>query len=92
MVPSLRRQVAVAIPAALSDSYYLLAAAHGGVGAAAELLALYILLVAGTNLLPCRLRFVDYKRWMRTLLALWWLALLLGLTAYARWYILPLLQ
>ncbi len=92
MMPSWRRQVAAAIPAGLRDSYYLLAAAHGVAGAAAELLALYILAVAGTNLLPRRLCFADYRLWMRTLLALWCLALFLGLATYARWYILPLYQ
>src|SRR5512144_2418699 len=55
MVPSFRRQVVPAIPADLGDSAYILAVAHGSAGLIAELLALYILLVAGANILPQRL-------------------------------------
>ena len=91
MVPSFRRAVAPAFPAGFADSYYLLAAAHGVLGIGAELFALYILLAAGTNLLPSRLRFVHYKPWMQAALALWWLVLLLGILTYARWYLVPLI-
>jgi uncharacterized membrane protein YozB (DUF420 family) len=86
MVPSFRSQVAPVIPRRLHDSYFALATAHAALGAIAELLGLYILLVAGTNLLPRRLRFTRYKPWMRTALVLWWLVLLLGFATYARWY------
>jgi uncharacterized membrane protein YozB (DUF420 family) len=89
MVPSFRSQVAPVIPRRLHDSYFAIATAHAALGIVAEVLGLYILLVAGTNLLPRRLRFTRYKPWMRTALALWWLVLLLGLTTYARWYIVP---
>jgi uncharacterized membrane protein YozB (DUF420 family) len=89
MVPSFRNQVAPVIPRRLHDSYFAIATAHAAMGVIAELFGIYILLVAGTNLLPKRLRFTNYKPWMRTALALWWLALLLGLTTYARWYIVP---
>ncbi len=88
MVPSFRRQVVPAIPADLGDSAYILAVAHGSAGLIAELLALYILLVAGANILPQRLRFTRYRLWMRTALALWWLVLLLGVITYIRWYVL----
>jgi hypothetical protein len=49
----------------------------------------YIILAAGAKVLPKSLRFVRYKLWMRIALAIWWLALLLGLTTYARWYVVP---
>jgi uncharacterized membrane protein YozB (DUF420 family) len=88
MVPSFRRQVAPAIPADLGDWAYTLAVAHGSAGLIAELLALYILLVAGANILPQSLRFTRYRLWMRTTLALWWLVLVLGLATYFRWYVL----
>jgi uncharacterized membrane protein YozB (DUF420 family) len=91
MAPSLHRAVAAASPTGYRDSYYLLAGAHGILGIAAEMLALYILLAAGTNLLPTRLRFVHYKPWMQTALALWWAALLLGILTYVRWYFVPLI-
>jgi uncharacterized membrane protein YozB (DUF420 family) len=91
MAPSFRRSFAPAIPAVFSDSYYALAAVHAALGTVAEVLGLYILAVAGTGILPQRLRFTRYKPWMRTALALWWLVLLLGIGTYARWYIVPLL-
>jgi uncharacterized membrane protein YozB (DUF420 family) len=82
MVPVFHRKVAVALSAGTLSTHYLLAAVHGAAGLMAELLAVYILLVAGTSIVPHRLRFSDYKFWMRTVLALWWLALLLGLAVY----------
>jgi hypothetical protein len=58
-------------------------------GCIAELLGVYIILAAGAKVLPKSLRFVRYKLWMRIALAIWWLALLLGLTTYSRWYVVP---
>jgi uncharacterized membrane protein YozB (DUF420 family) len=54
-------------------------------GIAAEVLGIYIILVAGTNWVPTRLRFRRYKLWMRTELALWWLVLLAGIGTYYVW-------
>ena len=56
-------------------------------GAAAEALGIYIVLVAGTNVVPERFRFRRYKLWMRTELLLWWSVLLLGITTYYVWYL-----
>ncbi len=86
MARSFWRAVVPGLPAHLGRSYYWLATAHGVLGLSAELLGLYILLAAGTNLLPQRLRLARYKLWMRSALALWWLVLLLGLATYVRWY------
>ncbi|MCI4363160.1 MAG: hypothetical protein L3K13_02510 [Thermoplasmata archaeon] len=55
-------------------------------GLLAESLGVFILLVAGTNLIPERFRFRRYKLWMRTEVALWWGVLLLGLSTYYIWY------
>jgi uncharacterized membrane protein YozB (DUF420 family) len=92
MVPSFRQSFATLTPAGLTKSYYLLAAVHATLGTVAELLALYILLVAGTNILPGRLRFTRYRTWMRAALVFWWAALLLGLATYVRWYLVPALS
>jgi uncharacterized membrane protein YozB (DUF420 family) len=89
MVPSFRRQILPEIPASLGEWHYGIAAIHGALGTAAELLALYVVLVAGTNLLPKRLRFTQYKRWMRVTLAMWWIELLLGMALYVQWYGVP---
>ncbi|MDB6066255.1 MAG: hypothetical protein JWR26_2463 [Pedosphaera sp.] len=89
MAPSFRSQVLPELPGRLGRSYFAIATAHGALGMVAELFACYILLVAGTKLLPPRLRFKRYKPWMRTALALWWLVLILGLATYIRWYGVP---
>ena len=89
MAPSFSHQIAWEVPS-LGESYNAIAVAHGVLGTAAELLGLYILLVAGTNILPKQIRFTRYKPWMRTALALWWLVLLLGVGTYVRWYVVPL--
>lgn len=87
MAPSFRAQVLPRIPAKLSKPYFALASAHAALGSITEFAALYILLAAGTHLLPERLRIRRYKPWMRTVLALWWLVLFLGFATYARWYV-----
>ena len=60
--------------------------AHAALGIVAEIAALYILLAAGTRVLPKNFRITRYKEWMRAVLALWWAVLLLGFVTYARWY------
>ena len=87
MLPSFRVLVMPKIPARLGKQYYALATAHAALGTLTEVAALYVLLSAGTGLLPNRLRFTNYKLWMRTVLASWWIVLLLGLATYARWYV-----
>ena len=89
MAPTFRSQVAPKIPARLGRLYYAVATGHAIVGFVAELLGVYIILAAGTKILPESLRLVRYKFWMRIALVIWWLALLLGLTTYARWYVEP---
>ena len=87
MAPSFRAQVLPRIPLKLGKAYVALATAHAALGSIMELAALYILLAAGTRLLPERLRITRYKVWMRTVLAFWWAVLLLGFATYARWYV-----
>ena len=87
MTPSFRLQVFPRIPAKLSKPYYALASVHAGLGTAAELAALYLLIAAGTRLLPAKLRITRYKPWMRGVLLLWWLVLVLGFSTYFRWYL-----
>jgi len=87
MAPSFRVRVAPKIPVKLGQAYYALATAHAALGSIAEIGGLYILLAVRTNVLPQRFRITEYKRWMRNVLALWWLVLLLGFATYARWYV-----
>jgi len=86
MLPSFRSRVSPKIPVRLGRAYYGLATAHAALGMVTEIGALYILLAAGTNILPRRFRMTRYKHWMRSVLVLWWLVLLLGLATYVRWY------
>jgi uncharacterized membrane protein YozB (DUF420 family) len=87
MIPSFRVHVFPRIPAKLGKAYYALATAHGALGGVTEIAGLYILLSAGTSVLPGKLRITKYKLWMRSVLALWWVVLLLGMATYTRWYV-----
>ena len=87
MIPSFYVHVSRNIPAKLGKAYYALPTAHATLGSITEIAGLYILLAAGTNVVPQRFRMTNYKLWMRSVLALWWLVLLLGLATYVRWYV-----
>jgi hypothetical protein len=87
MLPSFRLQVIPKIPLKLGKTYYAVATGHVALGAITEIAGLYILLAAGTSLLPEKFRITRYKVWMRTVLALWWVVLALGIATYARWYV-----
>ena len=86
MIPSFRVQVIPKIPLKLGKAYYALATTHAALGTITEVAGLYILLAAGTSVLPEKFRVTNYKLWMRTVLMLWWVVLLLGFATYARWY------
>lgn len=87
MVPSFHANVSPKIPAKLNRTFYALGTAHAALGTVAEVGALYVLVAAGTSVLPVRFRITKYKSWMRGVLALWWLGLLLGMATYLRWYV-----
>jgi uncharacterized membrane protein YozB (DUF420 family) len=87
MIPSFRDHVLPRVPAKLGKAYYALATTHGAFGTVTELAGLYIVLSAGTKVLPERLRITKYKAWMRSVLLLWWVVLLLGMATYTRWYV-----
>jgi uncharacterized membrane protein YozB (DUF420 family) len=89
MWPSFQQQVGPAFPRVFHKRYFTVATIHAALGVAAELLGLYIVMVAGTNLLPQRLCLKRWKLWMRAELVLWWSVLLSGLWTYYVWYIAP---
>jgi len=89
MWPSFQQQVRPALPKVFHKWYYAAATIHALLGAAAELLGLYIVIVAGTSALPEWLRFKDWKRWMRAELMLWSIVVLTGVGTYYAWYIAP---
>lgn len=86
MVPRFVADILPGLPGEIAEPYYLVPTLMLVVGAAAQALGLYILLVAGTNIVPTRLRFRRYKLWMRTELLLWWAVVGLGLATYFVWY------
>jgi len=89
MWPSFQQQVKPALSKVFHKWYYEAAAIHAVLGITAEILGLYIALVAGTNVLPQWLRFKHWKWWMRTELVLWAIVLLSGVGTYCAWYLAP---
>jgi uncharacterized membrane protein YozB (DUF420 family) len=89
MWPSFQQQVKPALSKVFHGWYYKVATIHAALGIAAELLGLYIVIVAGTNVLPQWLRFNNWKSWMRTELVLWAIVLLSGVGTYCAWYVAP---
>jgi uncharacterized membrane protein YozB (DUF420 family) len=89
MWPSFQQQVEPALSKTLHKWYYEAAIIHAALGITAELLGLYIVIVAGTNVLPQWLRFKHWTWWMRTELVLWVIVLLSGVGTYCAWYVAP---
>lgn len=82
MVPSLREIYAPSIVRGVVNRENLVVVAHSALGSLTLLLAAYVILVAGTPMIPARLRFQNYRRWMRILLGLWWVTIMLGVVLY----------
>jgi len=86
MWPSFHSHVLPRLPKRLGKRFYSVATIHGVLGVLAEILGLYIALVAGTTILPETWRFKRWKLWMRIELTLWWIVLLTGAVTYEVWY------
>jgi uncharacterized membrane protein YozB (DUF420 family) len=89
MWPSFQQQLRPHLPKVFRRFYYAVAMTHAFVGIAAETLGLYIVVVAGTNLLPQWLCFTHWKRWMRAEAVLWSIVLVSGVGTYYVWYVTP---
>jgi plastocyanin/uncharacterized membrane protein YozB (DUF420 family) len=87
MAPQFHKQVEPNLAQITTDRYYTLPFFHAALGTVAEVLGLYVILVAGTDMIPKSLRFDNYKPWMRTTLALWWTVIGLGVATYVVWYV-----
>ncbi|MCI4339087.1 MAG: hypothetical protein L3J68_01980 [Thermoplasmata archaeon] len=87
MLPAYLDYVLPGLPGSLGQSFYLFPTLMLIAGSTAEALGIYILLVAGTNWLPERLRFRHYKIWMRTELILWWAVVFAGIATYYIWWV-----
>lgn len=86
MLPSFHRHVLPKLPGRIAKPYFALATMHAALGGIAEFGGLYILLSAGTTVLPEKFRLTRYKFWMRGVLVLWWIVLILGIVTYTHWY------
>ncbi len=82
MVPPYLKYIVPGLPGHLGEPTSLIPSIMLVAGATAELLGIYIILVAGTTWIPERFRFRNYKRWMRTELGLWWAVVICGLLTY----------
>jgi uncharacterized membrane protein YozB (DUF420 family) len=86
MLPAYWGSVLPGLPARLGEPFYLFPTLMLAAGVALESLGVYVIMVAGTNLIPERWRFRRYKLVMRTLLGLWWIVLLTGISTYYFWF------
>jgi len=86
MWPSTEQQVMPALPGVFDRWYFAAPSIHAVLGITAESLGIFIAMVAGTKLVPEKLRFRNWKRWMRAELLLWWMTLLSGVATYYVWY------
>jgi hypothetical protein len=89
MLPAYLADVLPGLPGEIAEPFYLFPTLMLAAGAAVEALGVYVILVAGTNLVPERFRFRQYKQWMRAVLALWWAVFLSGLATYYVWFVMP---
>jgi uncharacterized membrane protein YozB (DUF420 family) len=89
MWPSFEQQVRPASAKAFHRWYYQAAIIHAVLGTIAEVVGIYIVAVAGTQMIPKRLRFTNWKAWMRTELVLWMIVLITGFGTYCAWYLAP---
>lgn len=62
---------------------------HGGLGLAAELTGIYLILRMRTQVIPKRFRVRNFKLVMRGLLALWTTIVVVGVALYVTRYVLP---
>lgn len=90
MWPAFHEQIQPRLPKVIHKWYFATATIHALLGMSAELFGFYIVIVAGTSVLPQWLCFKNWKRWMRTELALWSIVVLAGVGTYYVWYIAPL--
>ena len=82
MAPTFRDVYEGSIERGVVNRVNVAVAGHVVLGTLTLLLGGWIVLVAGTRLVPPRWRFTNYKVWMRTLLVLWWLGIVFGVATY----------
>ena len=81
MIRSFTRNVAPELPARLNERAYAVATTHALVGAIGLVFGVFVML-RGNELVPKRLRFSNYKPYMRAAYALYMLGALTGVILY----------
>jgi uncharacterized membrane protein YozB (DUF420 family) len=87
MVPYYLQNIAPYLATQGTMAYVWVPTAMLVAGVTAEVLGIYIILVAATDWVPERFRFRRYKLVMRTELILWWGVVITGLTTYWLFYV-----
>ena len=82
MWPSFREVYVPDLARGIANRTTVAVVAHAALGSVVLLLGVYVVLVAGTAVIPRRFRFQNYSAWMRTLLVLWWITIGLGVLTY----------
>ncbi len=82
MWPSFREVYVPDLARGFANRTTVAVVAHAALGSVVLLLGVYVVLVAGTAVIPRRFRFQNYSAWMRTLLVLWWITIGLGVLTY----------
>ena len=82
MAPAFRDVYADGLARGAWNRVNLTVAMHVALGSGSLLLGAWVVLVAGTPLVPARFRFENYRVWMRSLLTLWWVTIAFGVLAY----------
>ncbi len=85
MLSSFWSYVRPGIPARLDQAYVWVPTVHAAVGLITFLLGVFVVLRAN-GLVPQRLRFTNYKAFMRVSYSLYMLATMLGIGVYLVWY------
>lgn len=88
MIPSFVIYIFPGIPGKLLEGTYGITTVHAFIGTMAVLLGWFVFLRAH-GLMPRRLRFENYKLFMRTSYALYMLATLVGVIVYVAVYVAP---
>lgn len=86
MVLPFRDFVLPGLPEQAGERFYAVTTLHAVVGAVALPFGLFVVL-RGNELVPQRLKFTNYKPFMRTAYVLYILATLLGVWTYFAWFV-----
>lgn len=86
MIRSFVKYIVPELPARLGQRSYAVTTVHALVGAIGLVFGVFVML-RGNELVPARLRFTNYKRFMRSAYALYMLATALGVIVYINAYV-----